>query len=411
MKNFTYVLDIGTGSIKLLTGYILEGRPLIVDVQMTRFPLLSREGKMSDPTKVAQEIKKLIKKTEEILNVKIDQLIVNNIPINYLIFQAQNTTNVVNPQGYISNLDINNLASLFRRSNYDDQHTLLTIIPNYYEIVDQKITETPLNYISDSITLDALLHYNSVLVYDDYRDVCAQLDIPIRRVIGDNLASSEANRLLRFSGLEEYFLLDVGASFTNLSFVHKHQLIFSTSFFVGGDHLTNLIASRFNLSFEIAQNLKEKFGYEKRDNYYDGVVYTQIIEDTPKYLAQSDLNLIMEDFFRDYFEQLEYNFDQLGEKLRNATNLKKVPLILVGGGSKLKGLTNLFEKHLPSHQVIKAKYEVLGARSQEFSVALGLLMVGSRHSELNDQKRNAITSFGRVQTTNKKNYNPTKDEL
>ena len=413
MEQLTFVLDIGSGATKLVAGYVLERQPIVIEALSAFLSNQIENGRIRDISASADIIKKLLMRMEKSVNQKIESVFLA-LPSNGLqVFQATKTMNIVSPQSKISQIDLNNLSILFKREKPDDNHAHAGIVPEVFELDDDRLFDTtPLGETSDYITLTANVLFTDKVLQEDYRALCEQAGVKIRRVVVDAHAITELLALDE-SAADEYVLIDIGAGVTSLAFIGGHRLLGATHFDMGANHLIEQVALGLNIGRDEAMRLVIDFGYDARDNYFDGIVYQrQSAEAEGDSIHQSDLNRIIEAYFQTWSDELHRYVGQLGRQIDNSLNLSIFNWIIVGGGTRLLGFDALLSRFGQHEQYKRPSLNVMGARHSNYFTAIGVLYVANKYATMSEEKHIQVTSVERVKS-NKivTSYNEYEDEL
>lgn len=171
-----------------------------------------------------------------------------------------------------------------------------------------------------------------------------------------------ASRSLVGDNLGKFLIIDIGAKVTNIVLVDKGIIRTNRNINVGGDEITKNIASNLNVSWDRAEEFKKKNDYLKEEG---------------KTMVLPMLNLIANESKR------------LAELVSVGNNLSKPlnKIILVGGGSDVSGIVNVFsdilngevvmgnpfERIIIENDVIKANIDKIALK---FPVAAGLAIKG-----------------------------------
>ncbi|MHB1316851.1 MAG: type IV pilus assembly protein PilM [Minisyncoccota bacterium] len=157
-------------------------------------------------------------------------------------------------------------------------------------------------------------------------------------------------------------IFDIGAATTKLFIVERGILRMSHTINRGSQHITSMISKSFGVEVDKAEVMKRQFGLT--DTTPDGVNVASIVSMTLDFLFAEANHVI-----------LTY------EKKYNKSVSK---ILLVGGGSSLKGLASVAQKNFqtevvggdPFSKVITPAFleEVLKQTGPQFAVALGLAL-------------------------------------
>lgn len=413
MEKLTFVLDVGSGSTKLIAGYVLDQKPIVVEAFSASVPHQLEDGRLANIDMSATIAAKLISQMEKSVGQKVAEVVLTLPPHGLQIFEATKTTNIISQQGIIATMDIKNLHNLFRKEKIGDQYVQIGIVPEIFELDDNIQFETaPIGEMSNNITLTANIHFGDRQIYQDYTDLAKRLELKIRRLVADVHGLGEL--LSNKPELpEEYLLIDFGSALTSVSFIAQGRIFGTTHFDIGARHLSDQIATMFDLPFEDALKLQEQFGYDSRENYFDGVVYPSIHDPEVKVkITQSMLNRAIESYFDAWMKELRRYIGAPPQEMAGEVDFAHLPWVLIGGGRRLKGFADLYQTFGGYSDYRIPKIDVIGARSPIYASALGALLVAEKYSLINEENLIPVTNVERVKTNKRKpSYNAYEDEL
>ncbi len=178
-------------------------------------------------------------------------------------------------------------------------------------------------------------------------------------------------------------VLDIGAGTTGMSVYEENKLIGVAKFPVGGASVSNDLALGLKIPVPAAENLKLNYGYALSRE-----VGNKESADLHKFLPEAD-HPISRKFIAEIIQaRLEEIFDFVNAELRLIGKQGKLPggVVLVGGGSKMPGLTELAKQELKLTSQIgvaledewKVEHEGFSEylEDPEFVNALGLALWG-----------------------------------
>lgn len=413
MEKLTIALDIGSGATKLVAGYFLDQQPIVVDALSALVPDQLVEGRLTDIDATAAVVRKLIAQLEKNLNQKITS-VVASLPVHGLeIYSATKTTNIISQQGIIAPMDLKNLQNLFRKESIDEAHVQIGLVPESFELEgDRSYDVPPLNEVSDSITLTADIHFLDKTVQADFQEVLRRAELKVRQFAVDSHALAEILSS-RDNIPNEYVIVDIGANHTSLSFVANRRLFAATHFDVGTRALTEAIQSKLGIPFEEALRLHEQYGYDARENFFDGIVHQSINDPQGQaVIHQSDLNRVIAAFVETWHAEAWRYLDLLKQEVAPTLTITNIPWVIMGAGRKLKGFLPLLQAQGPLPACLWPRLPILGARSPAYATALGLIAIAHKYAAMHEEMPSPVTTVERVKTTKgKTSYNAYEDEL
>jgi type IV pilus assembly protein PilM len=144
---------------------------------------------------------------------------------------------------------------------------------------------------------------------------------------------------------QNYAILDIGASHTNMIFYSKDALLFSISLPLSGTEITNEISTTLKITAEQAEKAKIICGLDEAKA--DGVV--------KKILAQTTSNLL--DKIKNSIEYYNSQFPSFGP-------INKISI--VGGGANICDITNIIEKETSISTIIANPFVNLSETKDDF---------------------------------------------
>ena len=140
MRKILTSLDIGSSSIKLVVSEVLNGNTNIL-CALEESSRGVKKGVINNPDELEYVIKKILKKGEEILGIKINKLIINvcEDTCDFKIGEAQID---ITEEGEVTASSIQKVLQQSLAGNLPQGNELVTIIPIVYKVDDNK-TKNP----------------------------------------------------------------------------------------------------------------------------------------------------------------------------------------------------------------------------------------------------------------------------
>ena len=399
IKN-TAVLEICSSSVKFAVGYS-EGRVPHV-LYYKKFPLSGfvKDGQIPNPIALGEALAPYLNIEDEELKLKVDPKEINFVvpPIGFQVFQNDKTTNVV--RDTVEQLDISNVTLMLKRDGVPNGSYLVDIVPDAFVVDNGKqYSNPPIGERAKYLTLFAKIFTLPEAIYGSYVQAAQSAGL---RVIHSSVATQCAAMMVKSEGSlpGTYFYLDLGAHLTTVSLIGNNSPFASLYFPLGGDDLTEKIAKAFEISFEEAENLKKKYGYDERTFAYPSPIYKKDVEGNKKAFSQTQLNTLIQEFFGSYNAYIKNAINTLIDNQAKAQNMAdkspfaSLPLVISGGTSLLKGIDKLLGD-FGGRNIHKYMPKTLGARDPGATNILGLIVLGGEYRGTLEDNYHGISSLTR----------------
>ncbi len=378
-KKLVAVLEITSKSLRIVVGYVYDEQVYVIYALNVNIPRCIANGKIVDEVTLINEIKKIshIEDVNAKLKVNISDVVLVLPPYGLEIFQTKQATNVINEEGKVGNIDIRNLHSLINKEKIANDCELVDIIPDCFILdQDRSFKKPPIGEKSADVVMTAMVHTLPSTLVKSYINVVRSAGINVSRVIVSSQGACEY-----LSDYEEvpndYFLIDVGARMTSVSFIGKNQLFGSTFFNWGSDNIDDKIIESFNCNANEASKFKILYGYDTRKLSFSPFVYKQNSEEGSKIFYVNDLNQIIKSEMDIFVDKLNLSINELLKGYD--PNFKNLNAVFIGGGSLLKGLKKYVEPKIPCEKIICVMPKTLGARNPCFFNCLGVLKAHDKY--------------------------------
>lgn len=357
------VIEPTNTTIKIVVGYILDKKPVILYANAISTSKI-KNGNITDIKFLVYLFKNIshfeIKELKLKLNIKNVILILPSI--NLKIFKVKKK---------IENNNDNNIEEinlLIKREINKNNLEIINIEPLFFytkngDKIDQLNIKEEIN---DYLCL-LLVYTLPKKIVDNYNYLFESSKIKIQKKI---LSSQAISYLLPY---QTYIYVDIGFSYTNISFISKKKLYESYCFNFGGDDITKLIAEKFHASIEEAEKIKRIYGYTKIIKTFNPIIFSSTFNNQKKSYTVSDLNDIIKNYLNEYFICFNKYLDMIFLNLNHKDKKNIYPVIIGGGGSKLNGLDFFLKEKCDKYNFNFAKLDVIGARNEKYLNCIGAL--------------------------------------
>ena len=397
MEKRIAAIELGSKKAKLVIGYELNGKICVLYTLVKPYGEKCIEnGTITNPTKVMETIKELTSMVDPSvkLRITISDIVLCLPPYGLEVLNTKQTTGTSSQDYKVTNFDIRNLYSIIRNSISTNNNTLVDIVPHYF-ILDKgrSFVNAPIGDTSTTVTVNANIHTLPSRIVNEYTGVFTRSNVSVKRCIVSSLAAIEMINLDN-NLPKNYFLVDIGSDTTTVSLVGLKSLHASTYFNWGGDNITKQIVEAFNVNEAEAEKYKTMYGIDKRIMNFNAPVCTSTNEDgrEDKHGVE-ELNDIIKSELDSFTRQINTSIETLLMNLK--PEYRTLPMILVGGGSKLFGLVDYIKPKVPAEEIYLYEPKVLGARNATYTNCLGMILVCSKYPQMIDEHQPRIGAIQR----------------
>jgi cell division protein FtsA len=398
-KNVIAGLDLGTTKVCAVIAEKVENTTNILGFGVAPSEGLNR-GLVSNISKTAEAISEAMSIASNRAGLQVKELNVGVAGEHITSLRHRNYVTINNPEHEITASDLERLKSDVQTIRIPSDRQILHIIPEEYFVDYQGGIDDPIGICGSR--LEAVNHVvlASVPAIQNIKRSVERAGFTVKDFILQPVASS-------LSVLEEnekdlgVLLIDIGGGTTDVAVFHKRAIKHTKVIGVAGNQVTNDIRETLGIVTTDAEKLKKENGYatesaiiKDEDIYLKGVGARGNIKIPVTLLTQ-----IISVRMRELFSLIDNELRHTGFK-----NKIKAGVVLAGGGSLLKGCTELAEDVFGMPARIGVPLE-LGSglsnevESPEFATVAGLIKgIPGRSSE----------SFSSVKTTSGKKVNVTK---
>lgn len=397
MENCVAVVEISNTYVRVIIGGSVDGEPVIIQKAERPISGLISRGEVLDEQKIVSVLSELksIEDARTHLIYELNDVTLVIPPVGLEIFESEKTTNVVSPSSIVDRLDIENVISLVNKEPIESDKVIVDVIPDYFKLEGERYSlKPPIGDTSNSVYVHAKVHVMLRKYADTYKRLLQNAGMRVRRIcVSPYTLSLYAHR----KGVsKDYLLVDMGAQITNITLVGNNAPIVSTHILVGGNDLSFAIAEKFNCSVEEANHLKETYGkFEHELAFKPSILKAVNQEGVEVDYYNEDLDHVIDLFFRDnYFKQID---NALMTMLKDyPPEVLKLPLVICGGFSKLRGLEKLVKEKYNEQDVIFLDSDVLGVRHPKYLPLVGGLMCATQYKGALSDQRLKVNNIERV---------------
>ncbi len=338
-NNIIAGLDLGTTKVGAVIAEVQDEKLNILGFNVAPSEGLNR-GLVANITKTSEAISSAMDIAMNRAGIEVKEVNVGVAGEHITSLRHRNYVMISNPEKEITESDIARLKADVRTIRIPSDRQILHIIPEEYFIDYQGGIDNPIGMSGSR--LEAVNHvvFASIPAIQNIKKSVERAGFTVKNYILQPIASS-------FSVLEEnemdlgIVLIDIGGGTTDVAVYHNKSIKHTKVFGVAGNQVTNDVRETLGIVTAEAENLKKEYGYamessivKDEDIYIKGVGARGNFK-VPITLLTQIISIRM----RELFSLIDNELRQSGFK-----NKIKAGIVLTGGGSLLRGVTELAEE-------------------------------------------------------------------
>ena len=399
MKEIISSLDIGSSTVKLIVGEVFEGEVHVLSVSEVKSKGV-KKGIIVNPEETLISLKELFSRSEEMLNIKINKVILI-VPSYYAEFIiTDGTSTITNENETVESTDIIRCLQACVYNKVPNNKEFISVTPIEFMIDDDKIVKDPKGMKTKKLKCKAVL------------SLAPKKNVYTAVSLLDNMGISVSD--INFGSTADYFefknnnldkkntaVINIGDEKTEVSIFKKGILIETENIELGSKNIDRDICYIYDISRSKARELKEKFALAHKRNAstsWSEEVLTNKDENIK--INQYEISEIIYSRIREILE--------LSKKQINLLTKLEISYIIVTGGVTELNDFNLVEDEVFGKEMEIYKVKEIGCRHNKYSSALGFIKY--YHDKLSFRNKLAYTVTEDLQeefVNNKKTNNGT----
>lgn len=357
------------------------------------------KGLVANIGKTAEAIKEAMSKASNQAGIVITTLNVGVAGEHITSMRHRNYVTISRDEKEITREDLERLEADVRTIRIPSDRQILHIIPEEFSVDHQGGIDSPIGMSGSRLEATNHIVLASIPAIQNIKKSVERAGYQVKDYILQPIASST-------SVLDEnekdlgIVLIDIGGGTTDIAIYHKKTIKHTKVIGVAGNQVTNDIRESLGVITEEAERLKKEFGYAtenaiiKEEDIFIKGVGARGNAKIPISLLTQIISLRM----RELFSLIDNELRSTGYK-----NKIKAGIVLTGGGSLLKGATELAEEVFGLPARIGVPLE-LGSglsneiESPEFATVAGLIkgIPGGRSSEYQELIKKPVDSENKI---------------
>ena len=339
--NFVTGLDIGTSSIKVAVAERRDGKPALVHVQ--KVPCFGmRKGAIVEMSEVSQAVARALAGVKKISKAALKNVYISIGTPQAKMQSSRGIVAVSRADAEIYQDDIDRAVRASQAVNLPQNRTIIHTLTREFVVDGVGDIVDPLGLSGSRLEVQSLIidafspHIKNLIRVVELAsgEVSGLVFGPL---VAARAALSKRQRDLGTA------LVDIGFGTTGLSVYEEGKLVGVAKFPVGAGSISNDLAVGLKIPVDAAEEIKLHYGYA-----FSKDVSTKESVELKKFLPDAK-NTVSRRFVAEIMEsRLEEIFDLLNDELKLLQKFGELPggVVLVGGGAKLPGITDLAKQEM-----------------------------------------------------------------
>ena len=363
MRRILSSIDIGTNSIKLIVAEIYNDK-LNILCALSENSKGIKNGLIVSEEDVIYVIRKLIKKSEDILGLKIKKIVCSVPEYDLKFSEGIGVNTITNDDKIVTRKDISNLLKTCAYNKVRDDYELINIIPIEYKLDDEQV-KNPLGMYGEKLSLNSIIISAPKKYTYSYIKVLEKSGLDVIDITIGSLADYALFKN-DFIDNNNGIIINLGAGKTTISSFYKGILVNESIIQESGGSIDDDISFMYKTKHIDSKKLKERLALAST-KFANPKEKTELI------------NKLGEKVVVNQYELSEYVSSRLEEILKKAKNKinyltkREISYIIITGGlTEIKDFSQIAEE-IFGKNVTFGNVNIIGARDNKYSTSIGLI--------------------------------------
>ncbi len=334
MEEIVVGIDVGTTKICTLVGRVEPETIRILGVGIEPSEGI-KKGVIVDLATASQSISRSVTKAEQTSAVKITGAMVSLAGAHVSSINSRGVAGVTNE--IIDELDVERALESARAVAIPHNREVIHVIQRGFTVDGQDGVNMPIGMHGTRLEVEAHIITAAQATIENLRQCVGEAGVEVLQFVLNPLASGDVvlTDNERQTGVA---VCDIGGGTTDMSLYVNGHVWHTMVLAVGGNHITNDIATGLRLPLDQAEEIKKKYGYALKsgvgvEEFFSVRAYG---EEAPLQISRQDLAYIIEARVEEIFQLTLQEIKRSGYD-----GLLPAGMVLTGGTSALPGIRQL----------------------------------------------------------------------
>ncbi|MEM6281001.1 MAG: cell division protein FtsA [Chloroflexota bacterium] len=374
MNDLVVGIDVGTNKICTIVGEVRQDDIFVVGVGIEPSRGM-KKGVVNDITSLTAAVSASVHKAEKSSGYDIGRAFVSVAGNHIASMNSRGATGISGTRG-VTMEDIDRAMEAARAIAIPHNREVLHVVPRSYSLDGQDRVRSPIGMHGFRLEVEAHIITAATTSVANLEQGVEAAGVYVDRFILNPLASGDT--ILTADEREMgIVVIDIGGGTTDLAIFIEGTVWHTAVIPLGGDHVTNDIASIFHLPFHDAEAVKLKYGHAvpRAVDETETFLIQPFGEGYPDPIKRVDLAEVIEARAEEMFEHVHQEIKRSGYD-----GLLRAGAVITGGASQLSGMRDVAAKEF-GFPVRTGKPEKLtgmadALKHPSYSTSVGLLRLG-----------------------------------
>ncbi|HSH02122.1 MAG TPA: cell division protein FtsA [Anaerolineae bacterium] len=371
MENIIFALDIGTTKVCAVVGELKNNQLRIIGMGTAPAQGM-RKGMINDVNQAALAIAQAVEKAEETSGYNLSRAVVSMGGEHILSTNNQGAVATSRQDQGITTSDIERALDAAQAIALPQNRRIVHLVPRRFRVDQQDHIQNPLGLHGFRLEVEAHIITAATPALLNLAKCTESINLYTEEFVLNALASGEA--VLEPTEKEMGVLVaDIGGGTTDIA-LYANGMVWHTAVIpIGGNHITNDIAIGLRVPFEMAEQVKMRYGDCRPDEIDPESIFTvEPFGGEKIQVGRQDLAYVIEARVEEIFQLVLQDVKRSGYD-----GLLPAGIVLTGGTAQLRGIASVAKQVLGVPARIASPKEQTGLvqalRNPAYATSLGLL--------------------------------------
>ena len=371
MEGVIFAIDIGTTKVCALVGQLRQGQVQIIGLGQEQASGM-RKGMIVDVAQATIPIAQAVEGAEQTSGYDLSRAFVSMAGEHISSTNSRGAVAIARNGNGVSHEDIERALDAAQAISIPHNREIVHLVPRAYKLDDQEDVRSPIGLHGYRLEVEAHIVTAATPALMNLSRTTDNVGIEVEEFVLNSLASGEA--VLEPTEREMGVIVaDIGGGTTDVALYMQGTVWHTRVLPVGGFHVTNDIAIGLRVPYEVAEDVKIKYGDCRPEEIDPDVVFTvEPFGGEKIQVGRQDLAYVIEARIEEIFNMILQDIKRSGYE-----GLLPAGIVLTGGASQLRGISQIAQRVLGVPARVAKPKNLVGLvdslNSPAFSTSVGLL--------------------------------------